>query len=61
MNEVLKLLKENNKILLEIMASLKQDESIKQFNINAAADLFVEMLKDNPELKNKIIKSFQNE
>ena len=61
MNEVLKLLKEKNKILLEIMASLKQDESIKQFNINAAADLFVEMLKDNPELKNKIIKSFQNE
>ena len=61
MNEVLKLLKENNKILLEIMASLKQDESIKQFNINVAADLFVEMLKDNPELKNKIIKSFQNE
>lgn len=32
---------------------------MRQFNINVAADLFVEMLEDNPDLKDKIINSFK--
>lgn len=45
MDEILKLLKENN--------------DMRQFSINVAADLFVEMLENNPELKDKIINSFK--
>lgn len=33
---------------------------MRQFSINVAADLFVEMLENNPELKDKIINSFKS-
>lgn len=32
---------------------------MRQFSINVAADLFVEMLENNPELKDKVINSFK--
>lgn len=32
---------------------------MRQFSINVAADLFVETLENNPELKDKIINSFK--
>ena len=33
---------------------------MRQFSINVAADLFVEVLEHNPELKDKIINSFKS-
>lgn len=62
MDEIFKLLKENNEMLKEILAFIKyfqEHDSIKQFNINVAADLFVEMLENNPEIKSKIISNFK--
>lgn len=62
MDEILKLLKENNKILKEILVFIKyfqEHDDIRQFNINVAADLFVEMLENNPEIKSKIINNFR--
>lgn len=62
MDEILKLLKENNKMLKEILVFLRyfqEHDDMRQFNINVAADLFVEMLEDNPELKDKVINSFK--
>lgn len=62
MNEIFKLLKENNEMLKEILIFLRyfqEHGDMRQFNINVAADLFVEMLKDNPDLKDKIINSFK--
>lgn len=62
MDEILKLLKENNEMLKEILVFLRyfqENDDIRQFSINVAADLFVEMLEDNPELKDKIISSFK--
>lgn len=62
MNEILELLKENNAMLKEILIFLKchrENDDMRQFNINVAADLFVEMLEDNKELKEKIINSFK--
>lgn len=62
MNEILKLLKENNEMLKEILVFLKyfqENDDMRQFSINVAADLFVEMLENNPELKDKIINSFK--
>lgn len=62
MNEILKLLKENNEMLKEILVFLRhfqENDDMRQFNINVAADLFVEMLENNPELKDKIINSFK--
>lgn len=32
---------------------------MRQFSINVAADPFVEMLEDNPDLKDKIINNFK--
>lgn len=32
---------------------------MRQFSINVAASLFVEMLEDNPDLKDKIINNFK--
>lgn len=61
MNEILNLLKENNEMLKELLAFIKhfqENDNVRQFNINVAADLFVEMLENNKELKNKIINSF---
>lgn len=62
MDEILKLLKENNEMLKEILVFLKyfqENDDMRQFSINVAADLFVEMLENNPELKDKIINSFK--
>lgn len=62
MDKILKLLKENNEMLKEILVFLRyfqENDDIRQFSINVAADLFVEMLENNPELKDKIINSFK--
>lgn len=61
MEEVLKLLKENNEMLKEIIAFLqyfKDNDDMRQFSINVAADIFVEMLENDKELKDKIKSSF---
>nr|DAS65439.1 MAG TPA: hypothetical protein [Caudoviricetes sp.] len=63
MDEILKLLKENNEMLKEILVFLRyfqENDDMRQFSINVAADLFVEMLENNPELKDKIINSFKS-
>ena len=62
MDEILKLLKENNEMLKEILVFLRyfqENDDMRQFSINVAADLFVEMLENNPELKDKIINSLK--
>lgn len=64
MEEMLKLLREreNNAMLKEILFFLKryeENDDMRQFSINVAADLFVEMLEDNPDLKDKIINNFK--
>lgn len=62
MEEVLKLLKENNKMLKEIIAFIqyfKDNDDMRQFSINVAANIFVEMLENNKELKDKIINNFK--
>jgi hypothetical protein len=62
MDEILKLLKENNEMLKEILVFFRyfqENDDMRQFSINVAADLFVEMLENNPELKDKIINSFK--
>lgn len=63
MDKILKLLKENNEMLKEILVFLRyfqENDDMRQFSINVAADLFVEMLENNPELKDKIINSFKS-
>lgn len=63
MGEILKLLKENNEMLKEILVFLRyfqENDDMRQFSINVVADLFVEMLENNPELKYKIINSFKS-
>lgn len=63
MDEILKLLKKNNEMLKEILVFLRyfqENDDMRQFSINVAADLFVEMLENNPELKDKIINSFKS-
>lgn len=43
MDEILKLLKENNEMLKEILVFLRyfqEHDDMRQFNINVAADLF---------------------
>lgn len=62
MDEILKLLKENNEMLKEILVFLRyfqENDDMRQFSINVAADLFVEMLENNPDLKDKIINNFK--
>ena len=62
MGEILKLLKENNEMLKEILVFLRyfqENDDMRQFSINVAVDLFVEMLENNLELKDKIINSFK--
>lgn len=62
MGEILKLLKENNEMLKEILVFFRyfqENDDMRQFSINVAADLFVEMLEDNPDLKDKIINNFK--
>ena len=62
MNEIFKLLKENNEMLKEILIFLRyfqEHDDMRQFSINVAADIFVEMLENNKELKDKIISKFK--
>lgn len=62
MDEMLKLLRENNAMLKEIIAFLKyfrENDDMRQFSINVAADIFVEMLENDKELKNKIMANFK--
>lgn len=62
MEEMLKLLKENNDMLKEIIAFLrhfKNNDDMRQFCINVAADIFVEMLENDKEMKDKIISNFK--
>lgn len=49
-------------MLKEILFFLKryeENDDMRQLSINVAADLFVEMLEDNPDLKDKIINNFK--
>lgn len=41
------------------LSDMKKNDDMRQFSINVAADLFVEMLEDNPDLKDKIINNFK--
>lgn len=57
MDKIIALLEENNAMLKEIVAFLryfKENDDMRQFSINVAADIFVEMLEENKELKDKI-------
>ena len=59
---MLKLLKENNEMLRKIIVFLqyfKDNDDMRQFSINVAVDIFVEMLENNKELKDKIISNFK--
>lgn len=69
MNRLIALAEENNKMLKEIRAMLymqlydnnyisQQDN--KAFCINVAADIFVEMLEDNKEFKDKVKNNLKN-
>lgn len=67
MEDIVELIKENNRLLKEIRALLlilMYDENyiaqqdMKAFSINVAADIFVEMMENNPEFKDKIKSSF---
>ena len=49
-------------MLKEIIAFLKyfrENDDMRQFSINVAADIFVEMLENDKELKNKIMANFK--
>lgn len=67
-NEIIELLRENNKLLKEIKSLLlmqmcdtdyiaQQDN--KALNINIIANIISEMLEDNTEFKNMIINYFK--
>lgn len=64
---MLALLEENNKILKELRALMFlqiydsdyiEQQDMKAFCINVAADIFVELINENKEFKNKIKDSF---
>ena len=67
MDKILSILEENNRLLkriLSILLLLTSDEAraqndIKQFSINVAADIFVELLENNQELKTKLKNNFK--
>ena len=48
------------KEILVFLRYFQENDDMRQFSINFAADLFVEMLENNPELKYKIINSFKS-
>lgn len=57
MNEIIDLLRENNALLKEIKALLEDD--LKNFSINVAANLFVELLHGNQEVLEKLKQHFK--
>lgn len=67
MNELIALLQENNRLLHEIRAMLimqcsesyQAQQDMKAFSINVAADIFVEQLENNPELKDRLANTFK--
>lgn len=62
MNEVIQLLRENNAMLKEILAYIKQQQAcddMRQFSINVAANLFIEALENNQKLKDKLKSNFK--
>lgn len=62
MDEVLRLLKENNAMLREIIEFLRyfhENDDMRQFGINVAADIFVEMLENNKDLKEQLKRNFK--
>lgn len=61
MDEILQLLRENNEMLKELITFLRHfqaNDDMRQFSINVAANIFVEMLENNKELKDKLINNF---
>lgn len=63
MDRIITLLEENNAMLKEIIAFLqyfKNNDDMRQFSINVAADIFVEMLEENKEFKNNLKDIFNN-
>lgn len=57
MDELLCLLRENNALLKEIKALLRDD--IHAFAINVAANIFFELLYDNQEVLEKLKQHFK--
>lgn len=69
MDEILALLRENTELLKEIRALLLMQtcdsdyinqQDMKAFCINVLADIFVEMMENDKEFKNKIRNNFMN-
>jgi hypothetical protein len=61
MDEILKLLKENNEMLKEILVFLRyfqENDDMRQFTINVSANAIYELLKNNKEFRDKIKSSF---
>lgn len=67
MNDIIELLLENNRLLKEIRSLLLmqydsnyiQQQDLRAFSINVAADIFVELMENNPEFKDKIKNTFK--
>lgn len=62
MDKIIKLLEENNAMLKAILAKLcayEANDDMRQFSINVAANLFVEMLEENKGLKEQIKNKFK--
>lgn len=57
MEELLRLLKENNALLKEIKALLEDD--LHAFTINVAANLFCELLRGNQEILEQLKQHFK--
>ena len=47
------------KEILIFLRYFQEHDDMRQFNINVAADLFVEMLENDKELKDKLINNFK--
>lgn len=68
MNKLIALLEENNKILKELRALLFMQaydndyinqQDMKAFCVNVAADIFVDMMKTNKEFRTRMENSFK--
>lgn len=45
--------------IIAFLQYFKDNDDMRQFSINVAADIFVEMLENDKELKDKIISNFK--
>lgn len=68
MDEILAILRENNALLKEIKNLLltqmgendySRSQDLRQFYINVAADIFVNMMEEDKELRDKIRANFK--